>query len=115
MALIYKEPIHTKLLKGHNIILFGLVVELIELLPDSFLGALQLLDREVIATVLFQFRNALRHLLKLLFEDRPLPFNGHRYLLKLRMPDDNSVVVAGGDSAAELFTVLGFKIFLRCH
>ena len=115
MALVYKEPIHTQLLKGHNIVLFGLVVELIELLPDGFFSAFQLLDREVISTVLFQFRNPLRHLIKLLFKDRPLPFNGHRYLLKLRMPDDNGVVVAGSDSAAEFFAVLGFKVFLRCH
>ena len=115
MALVYKEPIHTQLLEGHNIVLFRLVVELIELLPDGFFSAFQLLDREVISTVLFQFRNFLRHLIKLLFEDRPLPFNGHRYFLELRMPDNDGIVIAGGNSAAELFAVLGFKVFLRCH
>ena len=115
MALVYKEPIHTQLLKGHCIILFGLIVELIELLLDRFLCAFQLFYGEVISTVLFQFRNALRNFIKLLFEDHPLPFNGHRYFLELRMPDNDGIVITGGNSAAELFAVLGFKVFLRCH
>ena len=115
VALINEKSVHTQLLKGHCIILFGLVVELIELLLDRFLCALQLFYGEVISTVLFQFRNALRYLIKLLFEDRPLPFNGHRYFLELRMPDNDGIVIAGGNSAAELFAVLGFKVFLRCH
>ena len=115
MALINEKPVHTQLLKGYGIVLFGLVVELIELLLDRFLCALQLFYGEVISTVLFQFRNALRYLIKLLYEDRPLPFNGHRYFLELRMPDNDGIVIAGGNSAAELFTVLGFKVFLRCH
>ena len=92
-----------------------MVVELIELLLDRFLCAFQLFYGEVISTVLFQFRNALRNFIKLLFEDRPLPFNGHRYFLELRMPDNDGIVIAGGNSAAELFAVLGFKVFLRCH
>ena len=115
MTLIYKQSVHTQLLKGHDIILFGLIVELIELLLDGFLCTLQLLYGEVISTVLLQLRNALCHLIKLLFEDRPLPFNGHRYFLELRMPDNDGIVIAGGNSAAELFAVLGFKVFLRCH
>lgn len=82
---------------------------------DRFLCAFQLFYGEVISTVLFQFRNALRNFIKLLFEDRPLPFNGHRYFLELRMPDNDGIVIAGGNSAAELFAVLGFKVFLRCH
>ena len=115
VTFIDKESINTQLLKGHCIILFGLVVELIELLLDRFLCAFQLFYGEVISTVLFQFRNALRNFIKLLFEDRPLPFNGHRYFLELRMPDNDGIVIAGGNSAAELFAVLGFKVFLRCH
>ena len=115
VALINEKPVHAKFLKSHNIVLFRLVVELVELLLDRFLCALQLFYGEVISTVLFQFRNALRYLIKLLFEDRPLPFNGHRYFLELRMPDNDGIVIAGGNSAAELFAVLGFKVFLRCH
>ena len=115
MTLIYKQSVHTQLLKGHDIILFGLIVELIELLLDGFLCTLQLLYGEVISTVLLQLRNALRNFIKLLFEDRPLPFNGHWYFLELRMPDNDGIVIAGGNSAAELFAVLGFKVFLRCH
>ena len=115
VTFIDKESINTQLLKGHGIILFGLVVELIELLLDRFLCAFQLFYREVISTVLFQFRNALRYLIKLLFKDRPLPFNAHRDFFKLAVTDDDGIIIAGGNSAAELFAVLGFKVFLRCH
>lgn len=113
VALIDKESVYTQLLKGHCIILFGLVVELIELLLDRFLCAFQLFYGEVISTVLFQFRNALRNFIKLLFEDRPLPFNGHRYFLELRMPDNDGIIVTGGDSTAKAPAVFCFKVFLR--
>ena len=115
VTLINEKSVYTQLLKGHCIILFGLIVELIELLLDRFLCALQLFYGEVISTVLFQFRNALRYLIKLLFEDRPLPFNAHRDFFKLAVTDNDGIVIAGGNSAAELFAVLGFKVFLRCH
>ena len=42
VALINEKPVHTQLLKGHCIILFGLIVELIELLLDRFLCAFEL-------------------------------------------------------------------------
>ncbi len=45
VTLINKKSVYTQLLKGHCIILFGLVVELIELLLDRFLCALQLFYR----------------------------------------------------------------------
>jgi len=113
VTFIDKESINTQLLKGHGIILFGLVVELIELLLDRFLCAFQLFYREVISTVLFQFRNALRYLIKLLFKDRPLPFNAHRDFFKLAVTDDDGIIIAGGDSTAKAPAVLCFKVFFR--
>ena len=57
VALVNKESVYTKFLKGNNIILSGLVVEFVELLLDRFLRAFQLLDREVISTISFQVSN----------------------------------------------------------
>ena len=115
MALINEKPVHTEFLKGHNIVLFGLVVELVELLFNGFFRALQLLDREVISTISFQVCNAVGDFFKLLFKDGSLPFNAHRDFLKLRMPDDDSVVVPGSNSTAEPFAVFGFKVLFRSH
>ena len=115
VALINEKPVHAKFLKGHNIVLFRLVVELIELLLDGFFRALQLLYREIISSVSFQICNTVGDFLKLLFKDSSLPFNAHRYFLKLRMTDNDSVVVPGSNSSAEPFTVFGFKVFLRSH
>lgn len=53
MRLIDEDTVNAQLLKGHNIILAGLVIELVQLLLDRFLGSLQLLDGEIIPTVFF--------------------------------------------------------------
>ena len=69
-----------------------------------------MLDGEVIATILFQFGNAFDDFIKLLFENHSLPFNRHWYFFKLRMTDNNGIVIAGSDTTAELFSVLRFKV-----
>mgnify|MGYP000293737629 CR=1 FL=1 len=51
MRLIDEDTVNAQLFKGHNIILAGLVIELVQLLLDRFLGSLQLLDGEIIPTV----------------------------------------------------------------
>ena len=115
MALINEKSVYTKFLKGNNIILSGLVVEFVELLLDGFLRAFQLLNREIISTISFQVRNTVGDFLKLFLKDCSLSFNTHRYFFKLRVSDDDSIVVARSNSTAKSLTVFGFKIFLRCH
>ena len=44
-----------------------------------------------------------------------MSFLRHRNLFKLRVTDNNCIIVTGSDSTAELFTVLGFKILLGCN
>ena len=65
----------------------GLVVELIELLLDRFLCALQLFYGEVISTVLFQFRNALRNFIKLQFEKIPMSIERQRAILEQQLDE----------------------------
>ncbi len=55
------------------------------------------------------------YLVHLLLHKAALSVNGHRYLLKLAVPDDDRVVVAGGDASAELLAVTGFKVLSCCH
>ena len=115
MALINEKSVYTKFLKGNNIILSGLVVEFVELLLDRFLCAFQLLDREVISTISFQVSDTVGDFFKLFLKDRSLPFNAHRDFLKLRVSDNDSIVVARSNSTAKSLTVFGFKVFLCCH
>ena len=58
----------------------------------------------------FQFRDAVQDLTPLLFQKIPLPLYAYRDLLKLAVADDDGVIVAGGDPAAEPLAVLGFKV-----
>ena len=58
----------------------------------------------------FQFRDAVQDLTPLLFQKIPLALHTHRDFLKLAVSDDDGVIVAGGDPAAEPLAVLGFKV-----
>ena len=42
-----------------------------------------------------------------------LTLSGDRNTFKLRMPDDDGIVVSGGDSGAELFAVAGLEVLFR--
>ena len=115
MALINKEPVYAKLLKGHNIILIALIVQLFELQLQCFFGLLKLLDGEIVSTVPLHIRDAVRDFLKLLFQNSPLTLDAHWDLFKLTVTDNNCVVIACGDAAAKAFAVFGFKVLFRCH
>ena len=115
MCLVNENTVNAELFKGHDIILPGLVVQLVEPLLDRLLCALQLLDGEVVASISFELGNALQHLVELLLQNSPLPLNGHWNFLELAVPDNHRVIVAGCDPAAELLPVFGLEVFLSCH
>ena len=115
MCLVNENTVNAEFFKGHDIILPGLVVQLVEPLLDRLLCALQLLDREVVTSISFELSNAFQHLIELLLQNSPLSLNGHGDLLKLAVPDNHRVIVTGCDPAAELLSVLGLEVFLRCH
>ena len=110
MRLVHIEPVYTELFKGHNIVLAGGVVELLQLGLQIFLGALQLLDGKALGAAGLEFCNAVLDLPYLLLQEPFLPLSGHGDALKLAVTDDNGVIVAGGDAGAELLAVTGFKI-----
>ena len=83
VRLVNEQPVYAELFKGNDVILSGLVVELIELLLYGLLGALQLLDGEVVASVLFELSNTFHHLVHLLFQKHSLPLQRHGDFFKL--------------------------------
>ena len=110
MGFIHKNPVNAQLLKGDDIILAALVIELFQLLLNAFPAALQLLHGEIVAVIALQLPNAVQNLLFLLLQYELLPFLGHGDFLKLAVPDDDGIVVTGSDSGTEPFPVLGFKV-----
>ena len=113
MALIHEQSVNAQLLKGDNIVLFVCGKELIQSGFQRFSGFLHLLDGEVFATLPFQFCDCTFDFVNLLSQLSFLSFRRKRNTLKLAVTDDNSIIVAGCDTGAELLTICGFKIFLR--
>ena len=111
MTFINKESVNTKFLKGYNIIFTALVIELFKFLLYGFSRFFKLLNRKVLSTISLQIRNAICQFFKLLLQNCPLSFYGHRYFFKLRMTDNYSVIISGCDSTAELLAVLCFEVF----
>ena len=113
MALVNKEPVNTQLLKGNNIVLAALVVELLQFGLERLFALFKLLDREVFSLVRFQLGDTVGNIVNLLFKQGSLTLQAHRDFLKLRVSDNDSVIVACRYSSAEAFAVCRFKILLR--
>ena len=92
-----------------------MVVQLFQLGFKAFLGFLHLLDGKPGAFLPFCRRNPRHDLRNLLLQHGLLALGGERDFFKLAVADDDSVIIPGGDSGAELFAVLLFKILFRCH
>ena len=56
----------------------------------------------------FQLIDGGKRFIDLLLNDALLPFKGQWDALKLRMADDDSIIVPGGDAGAELFAIGSF-------
>ena len=53
------------------------------------------------------------NIIQLLLQLCTLARIAHRNFLKLRVPDDNCIIITGGNPAAEFFSVCGFKVLFR--
>ena len=115
MCFVHKETIHTQLLKGHDVIFAALVVELIQLGLQALFGALHLLDGEVVPVAPLQVTDAVQNFPQLLLQDGPLPFQRHRDFLQLGVPDDDGVIVAGGNTPAEFLAVFRLEVLFCGH
>ena len=110
MALVDEDTVNAQFLKGDHIVLAALVVQLVDLGLQALLGFLHLFDREILRFFSLGFGNPHHNFVDLLFQNGPLALYAHRDLLELRMPDNNGVIVAGGDAPTEFLAVFGFKI-----
>jgi len=115
MRLVHKKTVNTQLLKGDHIILAAVGAQLVQLCFQRFPGLFHLLDGEILACVDFQLVDGGKRFINLLLNDTLLPLKGQRNALKLAVPDDDGIVVPGGDAGAEFFTIGGFKVLAPCH
>ena len=76
MGLVDHQLIHAQLLKGDNIILSALVVELGQLRLDLLLGLLHLLNGKPLTLVVLHLLDAGHDLVKLVLQHSNLPLNG---------------------------------------
>ena len=63
----------------------------------------------------FQFVDGGKRFINLFLNDTLLPFKGQWDALKLRMADDDGIVVAGGDAGTEFFAVGSLKVLAPCY
>ena len=115
MAFVHKKPVNAQLLKGDHIILALIGAQFFQLGFQRFPGLFHLLDGEILACMDFQLVDGGKRFINLLLNDTLLPLKGQRNALKLAVPNDDGIVVAGGDAGAEFFAVGGFKILAPCH
>ena len=115
MCLVHEQPIHAKLLKGYDIILFRAGEEFFQPGFQSAFRSFHGFDSKSLGTAGTQLRNAFFHFRNLLFDRCLLPFKGHGNLFKLRVTNDHRIVVAGCDLRAEGLTVRRFKILSSCN
>ena len=110
VRLIHHQAVHAQLLKGDDVILAALVVELVQLPLQLLFHALHLLDGKILGALGLQCSGLCHYIVDLLLQVHFLPFIGKRYLFKLAVPDYDNVKVAGSNAGAELFAIGLFKI-----
>lgn len=115
MGLVNENAVNAQFFKRDHIIFPALVVQSGQLFPNVFPGFRQLLNREILPFLRFQFSDAQGDLVQLLFQRKPLTFYAHGYLLKLRVTDDDSVIVPGGDTATKPLSIFCFKVLFGSH
>ena len=112
VRLVHHQAVHAQLLKGDDVILAALVVELVQLPLQLLFHALHLLDGEILGALGLQCSGLCHYIVDLFLQVHFLPFIGKRYLFKLAVPDHDNVKVAGSNASAELFAIGLFKIRL---
>lgn len=113
VRLVHHQAVHAQLLKGDDVILAALVVELGQPCLQRFPGTLHLLDRVAFRLLCLGLLDSFQDFFNLALQNGLLALQAHGDFFKLAVADDDGVVVPGGNAAAKLLAVLGFKIFLR--
>ena len=112
VRLVHKHPVYAELFKVNHIILAVAGLQLFQPRLQPLFRALQALDGKAVAACELGILNAIGDFLNLLMKEPFLPLRTDGDTLKLAVADDNSVIVAGGDTGAEFLAVVGFKVLL---
>ena len=115
MTFVHKEPVNAQLLKGDHIVLALIGAQFFQLGFQRFPGLFHLLDGEILTCVDFQLIDGGKRFINLLLNDALLPLKRKWDSFKLRMTDDNGIVIAGGNAGAELFAVGSLKVLAPCY
>ena len=103
------------MLESDHVIFTALVVELGQPCLQRFPGTLHLLDRVAFRLLRLGLFDSFQDFLNLALQNSLLALHAHGDFLKLRVPDNDSVIVPGGNAAAKFLPVLGFKVFFRSN
>ena len=109
---VHKQPVNAQFLKGHNAVLFLVRSQFLQLGLQPLLFPHHLLDGEMLSVVLLNLVDTGHDFPQLILNDLFLALKADGNFFKLRLPDDNGVIVAGGDTGAEFLPAGGFKILL---
>ena len=115
MCFVYEQPVYAQLLKGNHIVFALIRAQFFQLGFQRFPGLFHLLDGEILTCVDFQLIDGGKRFINLLLNDTFLPLKGQRDALKLAMPDDDGIVVPGGDAGTEFFAVGSLKVLAPCY
>ena len=113
MALVLKKPVNAQLFKSNYIVFTLIGAEFFQLGFQRFPGLFHLLDGEILTCVDFQLIDGGKRFINLLLNDTFLPLKGQRDALKLAMPDDDGIVVPGGDAGTEFLRLAVSKSLRR--
>ena len=102
MRLVHKQPVYAQFFKGDYIVLALGGPQFFEFHFQLLAAFLHLFDGEFLPGGMFQLSNAALDLVDLLLDDALLPLERNGDLLKLRMPDDDGIVISGGNAGAEI-------------
>ncbi len=110
MGFIHEHPINTQLLKSDNIVLSVIGLAFFKSGFQTALGTFQLLNRERFAAAGFYLGNTLGDIPNLFLKQSLLPLLADGDTFKLAVPNDDGIIIAGGNSGTELLSVMGFKV-----
>ncbi len=110
MGLVHEQPVHAQLLECHHIVLAALGLQLFQPGFQRFAGTLQLLDGKTLAAAGLYLCNPLGDLVDLFIEKPFLTLPADGDTLKLAVSHDDGIIVAGGNTGAELLAVMGLKV-----
>ena len=113
MTLVHKKPVNAQLFKGNYIVFTLIGAQFFQLGFQRFPSLFHLLDGEILTCIGFQLVDGGKRFINLLLNDTLLPLKRKWDSFKLRMTDDNGIVIAGGDAGAEFLRLAVSKSLRR--